>query len=267
MTAKTTQFDLICRACGNNHQSTRPKAARCRACIDSETKVVPAVCPQCTADTSKALLNGDTGTCPQCTESGTGSGMRHPITETEERRLRRRRNLQTSAKHQAKALAALGEKPIGSGFHRIRKGYRMSTPLQILWIELVHTCGAANCLLTDTTHEQDTKLRMVTIYHRLRIRKFSNHRLIYLDIAKLLRQTDSELEEAFKLLDEAGTPKKEAEEYSSFDDDDDDETTRMRSDVVNFAEAARRKRIREQLYLAEITKPLTTSKTKEKTNG
>jgi len=249
-----------CHACGQDYRNHKTKSVRCQDCLSANIKVKRKKCLSCDASVPKILI-ADSGCCNVCLlEWGTASlakNNRTVIYDTEAKEIRREK-IKRSAREQLSFLNRIG-KAI-PGFRAVAKeGKRMKykQPISVLWLELVYQAGACNPLLADTEHDEATKLKMLMLYHRLRLRNFSAHSISQLDIEALLKKDNADIEAAFAALDEAA-PRKPNPDWPENDENDVDDT--YIESAYNAAEEQRRERIKHQLALKPTLDKINQSK-------
>lgn len=240
-------YDKICLACGGVHTTHKPKAKRCKPCIDTGNRQRTRTCLEC--DQPFHIDHGNVHHCNSCLDEAIRTGVpmgvpmfREDAVETPAQRLARRKK--SRATQYARIIAKLDERAkwFPKGYLRL-KASTMNRPLNILWLDLIHQAGSPACLIADQSQPEDLKRSLMELYLHLRMKGYSDAALTQLDAEAALKKIDrSELQEMPEV-----TAEDDPYEFDPFEDTADNET--MKAEVAIIADRHYRTGLKHQLGL------------------
>ncbi len=161
-----------CNACGEVHETHKPKASRCDRCISENRRINYKSCISC--GVKFPVPNGDEYQCPSCAEQ---LGIDQAELTPEQREAQRAEEKLARWKNKVAALEAeLNErsnaKPKGS---RKMTTKVKESAIGVAWLELVGRDGQVSSLsqLHEREIDEETKLRLVMAFTRLRLKGYA----------------------------------------------------------------------------------------------
>ncbi|WP_271950434.1 hypothetical protein [Ruegeria faecimaris] len=165
-------FLKTCNACGEEHETHKPKASRCETCIDENRRITYKTCISCDAKFPAPF--GDEHNCISCAEDlGIGQAELTP----EQRETIKAE--ETLARWKNKV--AILEYDLDERSNAKPKGTRKMTnkikesAIGVAWLELVSRDGQVSSLsqLHERDIDEETKLRLVMAFTRLRLKGYA----------------------------------------------------------------------------------------------
>lgn len=161
-----------CSACGEEHETHKPKASRCAPCISENRRINYKPCISCGVKFPAPF--GDEYNCPSCAEAhGIGQAELTP----EQRVIIKAEETFARWKNKFEILeAALDErsnaKPKGT---KLMNEKTKASVVGVAWLEMCARDGQVSAL--SQIHKRDlddeTKLRLILAYSRIRLRGYS----------------------------------------------------------------------------------------------
>ncbi len=161
-----------CNACGEEHETHKPKASRCGRCIAENRRINYKSCISCGVKFPAPF--GDEYNCPSCAEAH-GIGQAE-LTPEQRETIKAEETLARWKNKVATLECELDErcnaKPKGT---RKMTNKVKESAAGVAWLELVSRDGQVSSLsqLHERDIDQDTKLRLVMAFTRLRLKGFA----------------------------------------------------------------------------------------------
>jgi hypothetical protein len=247
MTAKKATYTRTCLACGDDHETTRPKATRCKPCVDQGNKAKAVTCPGC--DTKFPKIDDDQF-CRSCRALPSGQITEMILEldlakEAEDRKLRDAKRRRDAVAQQLAELERLGNRP--KGYPEMTKKTAESA-IGVLWLNLCATEGATHVLLNDRDVDDDTKGRLMTTYLRLVLKGFTSEAVAKVDPVALMGRDMAEVDKAISELPKVD-PEEDDDHTAAFDPFEGIDEN-MREEIEAFQERQRHREMEQRLGLA-----------------
>ncbi|NOD31490.1 hypothetical protein [Ruegeria atlantica] len=161
-----------CNACGEEHETHKPKASRCTRCITENRRINYKSCISCGVKFPAPF--GDEYNCPSCAEAhGIGQAELTP----EQREIIKAEETLARWKNKVEILEATldkrsNAKPKGT---KLMNEKTKASAVGVAWLELCARDGQVSALsqIHERDLDDDTKLRLVLAYSRIRLRGYS----------------------------------------------------------------------------------------------
>ena len=248
MTAKKATYTRTCLACGDDHETTRPKATRCKPCVDQGNKAKAVTCPSCDQKFPKSDREQFCRSCrndPDAVASSMTSILQQDLErDREDRKMSRAEARREAVANQLAELDRLSAKP--KGYPEMTKKTAASA-IGVLWLNLCATEGATHVLLNDRDVDDDTKGRLMTTYLRLVLKGHTPEALSKVDPAALMERDADEVDRAIYELPKVDD---EDEDDPAFCDPFEGLNENMREEIEVFQERQRHREMARRLGLA-----------------
>ncbi|WP_171125595.1 hypothetical protein [Ruegeria sp. HKCCA4707] len=199
-----------CNACGEEYETHKPKASRCETCIDENRRITYKTCISCDAKFPAPF--GDEYSCPSCAEAhGIGQAELTPeqrkIIKAEETLARWKNKvaiLETELDERSNA------KPKGT---KLMNEKTKASAVGVAWLELCARDGQVSALsqIHERDLDDDTKLRLVLAYSRIRLRGYSVEAISKLCPVHLMSRDDDKAITDLPFAENPPTPQQMAE--------------------------------------------------------
>jgi len=249
MATKKATYNRTCLACGDDHETTRPKATRCKPCVEQGHKAQPVTCPSCDQKFPKSDREQFCRSCrndPDAVASSMASILQQDLErEREDRKMSRAEARREAVANQLAELDRLSTKP--KGYPEMTKKTAASA-IGVLWLNLCATDGATSVLLNDQYVDDDTKGRLLITYLRLVLKGYTPEAVSKVDPVALMDRDADEVDRAIFELPKVD-PDEEDEDDPAFDPFEGlDEN--MREEIEVFQERQRHREMAQRLGLA-----------------
>ncbi|MCA0906060.1 hypothetical protein LCM27_06580 [Ruegeria marisrubri] len=161
-----------CNACGEEHETHKAKASRCETCIAENRRITYKTCISCGVKFPAPF--GDEYNCSSCAEA---HGIGQAELTSEQREIIKAE--ETLARWENKVLLLEAEldkrsnaKPKGT---KLMNEKTKASAVGVAWLELCARDGQVSALsqIHERDLDDDTKLRLVLAYSRIRLRGYS----------------------------------------------------------------------------------------------
>jgi len=247
MATKKATYNLTCLACGDDHETTRPKATRCQPCVEQGNKAQPVTCPSCDQKFPKSDREQFCRSCrndPDAVASSMTSILQQDLErEREDRKMSRAEARREAVANQLAELDRLSAKP--KGYPEMTKKTAASA-IGVLWLNLCATEGATHVLLNDRDVDDDTKGRLMTTYLRLVLKGHTPEALSKVDPVALMDRDADEVDRAIYELPKVDDEDEDDPAFDPFEGLDEN----MREEIEVFQERQRHREMAQRLGLA-----------------
>ena len=246
MATKKATYNRTCLACGDDHETTRPKATRCKPCVEQGHKAQPVTCPSCDQKFPKSDREQFCRSCrndPDAVASSMASILQQDLErEREDRKMSRAEARREAVANQLAELDRLSTKP--KGYPEMTKKTAASA-IGVLWLNLCATDGATSVLLNDQYVDDDTKGRLLITYLRLVLKGYTPEAVSKVDPVTLMGRDVAAVDKAITKL-----PKVEDDDDTAFCDPFEGLDENMREEIEAFQERQRHREMARRLGLA-----------------
>ncbi|WP_216646558.1 hypothetical protein [Ruegeria sp. THAF33] len=199
-----------CNACGAEHETHKPKASRCNRCIAENRRITYKSCISCGVKFPAPF--GDEYNCLSCAEAH-GIGQAE-LTPEQREALKAEETLARWKNKVATLEAALDErsnaKPKGT---KLMNEKTKASAVGVAWLELCARDGQVSALsqIHERDIDEDTKLRIVLAYSRIRLRGYSVEAISKLCPVHLMSLDEGKAIDVLPFVENPPTPQQMAE--------------------------------------------------------
>ncbi|QFT74019.1 hypothetical protein [Ruegeria sp. THAF33] len=194
-----------CNACGEEHETHKPKASRCDPCITENRRITYKSCISCGVKFPAPF--GDEYNCLSCAEAH-GIGQVE-LTPEQREALKAEETLARWKNKVATLEAALDERSNAKpkGTRKLSNKVKESA-IGVAWLELCARDGQVSALsqLHERDIDEDTKLRLVMAFTRLRLKGYALDALAQLCPVHLMSLDDDKAITGLPLVETPPTP-------------------------------------------------------------
>ncbi|WP_171209544.1 MULTISPECIES: hypothetical protein [unclassified Ruegeria] len=199
-----------CNACGEAHETHKPKASRCGRCIAENRRINYKSCISCGVKFPAPF--GDEYNCPSCAEA---HGIRQAELTPEQRETIKAEEMLARWKNKVEILEAeLDErsnaKPRGT---RKMSNKVKESAVGVAFLELCARDGQVSALsqIHERDLDDDTKLRLILAYSRIRLRGYSVEAISKLCPVHLMSLDEGKAIDGLPFVENPPTPQELAE--------------------------------------------------------
>ncbi|WP_171105951.1 MULTISPECIES: hypothetical protein [unclassified Ruegeria] len=194
-----------CNACGEEHETHKPKASRCDRCISENRRINYKSCISCGVKFPAPF--GDEYNCPFCAEA---HGIGQAELTQEQREAKKAEETLARWKNKVATLEAELDERCNAKPRGTRK---MTTKVKesavgVAWLELVSRDGQVSSLsqIHERDIDEDTKLRLVMAFTRLRLKGYALDALAQLCPVHLMSLDEDQAITDLPLIENPPTP-------------------------------------------------------------